>query len=490
MEHPPDEPASSRAESDQPAHHESRKKDESRHAFRLRDRDLEDLRRSGLTEETIRAAGISFVTESVSRQLLHRNDLHGDGYAFPYVDLTGRPILQHDGQPYVNIKLDTPPCDKKGRPQKYLKPTGEPNYLYIPPGAADAVCDATHPLLFTEGEKKALKATQEGFPCLALPGVWGFRTRKGLKPGTSLPLPQLDAMLMSGRDVFIIFDSDLATNVQVQQAERAFGQYVRARGAKVYSLRLPAGLPGGPTDAKVGLDDFLQAHGPAALHAHMEQARTEMPCLSPPTGALYRETPQGLFRLKRERDGLTGYVQLTNFTARVVEELQRDDGAEAPVHVLRITGSCQGRLLPPVDVSVAQYASMTWPNEKWGLAPAILPPSTNKDYVRHALQVLSADSVQTRRIFTHTGWRRLGERWVYFHAGGGIGMEGVDVELARELARYTLPAIPDDPRAAILRSLAFLDVAPRSVTVPLLAAVYLAPLVAVLSPKPGFCPFL
>src|SRR5262249_17346940 len=153
-------------------------------------------------------------------------------------------------------------------------------------------------------------------------------------------------------------------------------------------------------------------------HALMEQARTEMPCPSPPTGALYRETAQGLFRIKRERDGLNGWVQVTNFTARVVEELQRDDGVEAPIPVFRITGMYQGRSLSPVDVSVQQFANMTWPNEKWGLAPAILPPSTNKDYVRHALQVLSAESVQRRCIFTHTGWRQLSNQWVYLHAGG------------------------------------------------------------------------
>jgi hypothetical protein len=104
--------------------------------------------------------------------------------------------------------------------------------------------------------------------------------------------------------------------------------------------------------------------------------------------------------------------------------------------------------------------------------------------------VLSADTVQKRCIFTYTGWRRVNNQWVYLHAGGGIGMDGVDVELARELARYTLPALPADPQTALARSLSLLDVAPRSVTVPLLATVYLAPLVSALSPKPGFCPFL
>ena len=133
MEHPQNAPSSSETDPEHPAHEGSHSKDESGPTHGLRDRDLEDLRRSGLSDETIRAAGIFFVTESRARQLLHRKDLHGNGYAFPYFDLTGRPILQRDGQPYVNIKLDTPPLDKKGKSHKYLKPKGEPNYLYTPP---------------------------------------------------------------------------------------------------------------------------------------------------------------------------------------------------------------------------------------------------------------------------------------------------------------------------------------------------------------------
>ena len=109
--HPQNKPSLSEADLEHPAREGSHSKDESGRTHGLRNRDLEDLRQSGLTDETIRAAGIVFVTESVARQFLHRNDLHGDGYAFPYFDLTGRPIQQRDGQPYVNIKLDTPPLD-------------------------------------------------------------------------------------------------------------------------------------------------------------------------------------------------------------------------------------------------------------------------------------------------------------------------------------------------------------------------------------------
>ncbi|MCA9420501.1 MAG: DUF3854 domain-containing protein [Nitrospira sp.] len=231
---------------------------------------LADLKRSGLNDETIRKAGIFSVTKNQAQQLLHRWHLPSKGYAIPYFKQDGSPLLQQNGQVYVNIKLDAPLLSGKGKQQKYLKPTGEPNALYFPPEMNQRIQNSSELLIFTEGEKKCLKAAQEGYPCIALPGVWGFKTRKGKTPGRSIPLPELDTIPMSQREIYIVFDSDLSSNPKVQQAEQALAQYLQNRGAIVYSLRLPAVLD----EAKIGLDDFLIKQGKAALHVLMENART------------------------------------------------------------------------------------------------------------------------------------------------------------------------------------------------------------------------
>ena len=104
-----------------------------------------------------------------------------------------------------------------------------------------------------------------------------------------------------------------------------------------------------------------------------------------------------------------------------------------------------------------------------------------------------SEAAPTRTVFTHTGWRHIEKVWVYLHAGGGLGTRvPVEVELARELQRHALPDLKDrkDQFHAIGASLGVLDVAPRSITIPLLATVYLAPLVSFLRPRPGFTPFL
>lgn len=121
--------------------------------------------------------------------------------------------------------------------------------------------DPSTPLWLTEGEKKASKAGQEGLPCLALPGVWSFKTRD--VEGKSGPIPDLDAVTWRGRTVYVVFDSDLAQNPSVKLAEFRLGQELRRRGARVLAVRLPAGSNG----EKVGLDDFLLTHSVVALCA-------------------------------------------------------------------------------------------------------------------------------------------------------------------------------------------------------------------------------
>ena len=66
--------------------------------------------------------------------------------------------------------------------------------------------------MITEGEKKAAKADQEGFPCIGLVGVWGWqqaRTRDNPDAAREL-IPDLAAVAWQGRTVFLVYDSDLA----------------------------------------------------------------------------------------------------------------------------------------------------------------------------------------------------------------------------------------------------------------------------------------
>jgi hypothetical protein len=184
-------------------------------------------------------------------------------------------------------------------------------------------------------------------------------------------------------------------------------------------------------------------------------------------------------RFKNTREGEIPQ-RLTNFTARVAEEVVRDDGAEVR-RIYRLEGEAGGKCLPKVEVPATQFSSMNWVSDKWGLSARITAGQSAKDFTREAIELLSADAA-SRHLYAHTGWRKLpgGER-VYLHAGGAIDATEapVEVELESGLEPYTLPAeVLSTPglAQAVRMSLRFLELAPERITAPLLGAAYLAPL--------------
>jgi hypothetical protein len=172
---------------------------------------------------------------------------------------------------------------------------------------------------------------------------------------------------------------------------------------------------------------------------------------------------------------------LCNFVARVTEELVLDDGAET-TRAFMLEGQLDNGLrLPPIRVPASKFSGMTWVTEGWGLRAVIRAGMGTRDYLREAIQTLSPVAV-CRHIFTHTGWRTIGDRWVYLTATGAVGAAGYEVDLGPELARYALPLRPEDPVAAMRASADLLrgGIAPLTVMAPLWAAIYRAPTAALL----------
>jgi len=237
----------------------------------LSDKHLDDLRASGLTDATIHAARLRTVSDpaEVARLLNWSSPARSLGpcLAFPFLDRDGKPVG------YTRLKPDRPRT-VNGKLVKYESPVGFPNRAYIPPPVGTILSDPTKPLLITEGEKKALAATQFGFPCLGLVGVYGWQQKRDRDPegratGPRELLPDLAAVAWAGRRVVIVYDSDAATNPNVRRAEWHLAEALAARGAVVAVARLPQE----PDGAKNGLDDFLVRHGPEALRATLDDAK-------------------------------------------------------------------------------------------------------------------------------------------------------------------------------------------------------------------------
>jgi putative DNA primase/helicase len=178
------------------------------------------------------------------------------------------PFRRRDGSHgYSRLKFDNPRTIR-GKIAKYESPVGQPNEVYLPPGVAEVLEQPNIELLITEGEKKALKAMQEGFPCIGLVGVYGWKDAKSERL-----LPALENIPFLGRRVYICLDSDAADNPNVREAESRLAKQLTNLGAVVRVVRLPAGTVGADgKPAKVGLDDFLVAHTPAELRQLLDTA--------------------------------------------------------------------------------------------------------------------------------------------------------------------------------------------------------------------------
>ena len=372
------------------------------------------------------------------------------------------------------IRPDEPRIGEDGKPRKYETPRGSRMVLDVPPLVRSRLADPDVPLFITEGARKADAAVSRGLCCVAVLGVWNWRGTNDL--GGKVALPDWEAIALNGRPIYICFDSDAMTKPQVHQALARLKAFLEQRGARVRLVYLPPGQHG----EKVGLDDYLAAgHSVDDLLA-LASDEVRFPARADTKESVegpYQETEEGLVWLKHTRDGEI-LTPLTNFRARIVSQVIEDDGAETQ-RLIEIEGRLKDRASRFV-IPAAEFAAMSWPLQHLGSEAVVYAGFGVKDHVRAAIQLLSGGAPQ-RRVYTHTGWRRVDDKWCYLHGGGALGPDGpiagIEVILPEALAGFALPEPPPERlREAVLASLRVLELAPDAVVFPALCAIYRAPL--------------
>lgn len=200
---------------------------------------LAELKKSGLTDATIEAAGIYTVPPSQINKVMGRNAPITSLLAFPY-----------DGTGFERYKLFPSLKDADGQEKKYHQPKGSPVRLYVPPGFA---CWNSK-WRIAEGEKKALKGTQEGLNVLGLGGIWNF----AFKDDNDVPMliDELRDVPWQTKNVEIIPDGDFKRKEEVAHAVFRMASMLEACGADVAVVVLPG-------DAK--LDSYLMENGVTAF---------------------------------------------------------------------------------------------------------------------------------------------------------------------------------------------------------------------------------
>lgn len=233
---------------------------------------LQDLRASGLSDEQVKNAGLYSESdpERIAKLLNWKGGAEklGPCLVIPYLGVDGQPTGYHRLKPDHPRKIAK--ASGEVRAIKYEAPVGEPNRAYFPPGTVEAIRDPSRMLIITEGEKKALKADQEGLPTICLPGVWAWQKKHEKDAnknaiGRRELIPDLAGIEWTGRIVAVVFDSDSKTNRQVRFARDELCDVLRQLTDVEAGDEKSAGevfiveLPGGP-NGKVGLDDFVLIH--------------------------------------------------------------------------------------------------------------------------------------------------------------------------------------------------------------------------------------
>ena len=445
------------------------------HALKASDHAM--FARLRIPSELLAQAGVERVTDREARE---RYGIvgHGDmsGIVFPYHDpVSGRRVT-------ARLRRDNPEVEA-GRPKnKYISAYGDRRTLYFPPDSADTLSDPEIPIILVEAEKSSLaltawaRRTGRKLLVIAMGGCWGWRGRigkvanaKGTRVDELGPLPELRCAA-AGRTTVVLLDANASTNPKVQKAQNALVRQLKKQKAEVLIAELPI-----VKDVN-GPDDYIAVCGDDGMAAVLDAATEPGPKMS---GAGPYSVMGGCICHTTLKDHGPVVKPLCNFSAQVDEEVILDDGVET-ARTFVVSGTlAAGNPLPPIRVPAARFGGMTWVPEQWGMGAIVNAGFSTRDQLREGIQRLSPTSTR-RLVFTHTGWRRVDDGWVYLTSSGAVGHDEFEVELGPELKRYSMVAAPEHACDAMRASLRLLRIAPLAVTVPLWSAMFVSVLASVL----------
>ena len=447
----------------------------------------EEMARRGLTPALL--SGLLTAYRFTGRQFAdpaHPTAKPGKVYRLPGQFLPSVVLTEQrgpDGQPWAYKGRNPGSKEKLAALEKnrYAYPKGSKAAAWCSPGLTDAAAE-----VWTEGELNgvAVALMLEAAGSGGVVGVQGIAGSEGL--------PHLTA----GKRVYVYADPDEAGD----KARQKWAGLAHHVGAEVYQL--PADLFGGGDAC-----ELLPSGEAADFGARLLKAMQDAPLWTPPqveseadgaavvwTGKKTGYKVDGgrlcAFTLK-EGDGeeYEAVEVLCEFAAHITAQVTLEDGTNEAARVFELEGfRPDGRPMQPprVTVNASDFAGMNWPVAKWGAGAIVRAGQGKKDKAREAIQQLSAAAGMIERtVYQHTGWITHEQHGpLYLTAGAVIGaaggVDGVDVELTGRLTAYALPDPAKEEasaiRAAVRASLELLDLTPDGVSVPVMGAIYRAPL--------------
>ncbi len=464
---------------------------------------LDYLRRRGLSDATIQVLKLGHHpavppngSQGLGDALFHFDrDIYDGAIAGGILGKQGRPLsMMHAAItiPYLHAgsctMLRTRRLDPNA-PTKYMSPTGVELYaggrptFYLHDVLADP--KVTH-VIVTEGEFKAALAWQAwqdkqlSMPAVAHPGI-GY-----------LPDALLDAL--AGKTVYLCYDAERrkdpfrlspGEDYTIRNGEKLTGLGMERRQAQLQQLLSRAQRPKRgelvdqeqvdklttelatlstaietaqrraitvkvvrlprPADVdKVDLDSFILAHGARALQALLDKA--------PKFQDWYEVHGPSEYRYERGAT-FNGHL-LANYQARIVEDVEQDDGLERTAMHRVIVRSPSGH------ERIVDILTDIWRDESKAIQ-AVRGATHEGAAIDEGRETLRAfkrlsrfgDDPVKRVDYTCSGWQRIDDRWHYLMPDGAISANGPITRAQANVSphvlgnHYQLATVDGDPAA-------------------------------------------
>ncbi len=199
------------------------------HGSTLHPEHVADLRKSGLTDQTIQVQYFRSVPPGMISQLLGFNvPTIASAMLIPF-PAPGGGFMNH-----IRVRIFPAMKDRNGHTIKYLQPKKSAPRLFFPLLTLDEVLHGDAPLWAVEGEKKALAVAQLGLRAVGFCGIEGWHS-----VGLRTLLPDFDVIPLRGRTVELVPDGDVATNPNVYRGAVRLVEALETQGARVRLVQLP-----------------------------------------------------------------------------------------------------------------------------------------------------------------------------------------------------------------------------------------------------------
>jgi hypothetical protein len=157
-------------------------------------------------------------------------------------------------------------------------------------------------------------------------------------------------------------------------------------------------------------------------------------------------TPLGGFAAVKidDQTGKESFVMISDCVSWIGQEITKDDGSCEGEKEKFLVMECilpDKSRLPSTPVPKKNYGDMKWIDSKWDTR-AVVYPYKEQDLKFIHKKLSQAGKVTKVTIYTHPGWQKVGDKWVYLFTNGAIGSEGmvndikVECQKDSETTRY------------------------------------------------------